>query len=49
MKFAQIMPVLMFIESLAASGIYAWCKDWGHAVYWLLAAGITAVVTYGLK
>ena len=45
----RLMPGLMLIESLAASAIYACGKDWGHAGYWLFAAGITAIVTWYLK
>lgn len=36
------------ISFLAAVG-YTLQKDWKHAIYWLCAFGITAVVTWGFK
>lgn len=43
--FAGIQVVL---AAVAAVG-YALARDWKHALYWALAGGITAVVTWGLK
>lgn len=42
----KVLPTVMFTLSVLASGVYAFNKDWRHAIYWAAAAVITASVTF---
>jgi len=46
MKVELFFPALMLVESLGACGVFAYKGDFNSAAYWLLAAGLTAVVTF---
>ncbi len=40
------LAVTMIVLSVGASIGYAAARDWRHAIYWILAAGLTACVTF---
>ena len=46
MKTTYIFPTIIIVLNLGAACVYGYSKDWRSALYWLLAAAITATVTY---
>ena len=46
MKPTLIFPTVLVALDVCASLVYAFNRDWKHAVYWLAAATLTACVTY---
>ena len=48
-NYGQLFAGLQALLSLAASAGYGLAKDWKHALYWALAGGLTALVTWGFK
>jgi hypothetical protein len=49
MNWGLILATTQTILSLGAAIGYIVQRDWKHGVYWLCAAGITAIVTWGFK
>lgn len=41
----RLLPYAMIALSVGAAVGYALARDWRHAAYWLLAAGLTTTVT----
>lgn len=41
-----IFPVAQITMCVGAAVVYAYQKDWRHAIYWAAAAIITTVVTF---
>lgn len=46
MKYTQILPSVLIGIDIGAALIYAFAKDYKHALYWLSAATLTATVTF---
>lgn len=46
MNFGMLLAIAMIMLSVGAAIGYAVAGDWRRAIYWILAAGITAVVTF---
>jgi len=45
MNTTLIFPCVLMTLNVGASIVYAIHKDWLMSVYWLLACGLTAIVT----
>ena len=41
-----VFPVILIILDLAAAGVYWYCGDVRHVVYWVSAATLTWAVTF---
>lgn len=41
----KLLPLAMGVQSLMASAVYFAVGDWRRGLYWLLASGISVVVT----
>ncbi len=46
MRFTDILPVVIIIESLAAAGILAVAGRWGSALYWAAAGLLNIAVVF---
>ena len=46
MKYTQILPSVLIVIDVAAALVYAYARDYKHALYWLSAATLTATVTF---
>jgi len=42
----RVLPILMIVESVAASVVYFAKGDIRHGLYWAFAAALTATVTF---
>ena len=42
----RLLPIMMIALSIGAAVIYAMQHDYKRAIYWVLAAAITATVTH---
>ena len=45
----HFLPVLIMVESFGAAIVYAWCRQWGSAIYWLAAGILQYAVIFGIK
>ena len=46
MKCTQILPSVLILIGVGAALVYAYHRDYKHALYWLSAATLTATVTF---
>ena len=46
MKYTQILPSVLIVIDVGAALVYAYARDYKHALYWLSAATLTATVTF---
>lgn len=46
MKYTQILPSVLIVIDVCAAFVYAYARDYKHALYWLSAATLTATVTF---
>ena len=48
-KFINILPVIIMVESFAASVPLAIVGRWGSAMYWFAAGLLNCAVIFGIK
>ena len=48
-KFIRVLPIIIMIESFAASILLFYFKQWGSAMYWLSAGLISFSVIFLVK
>ena len=46
MRFIDILPTIIIVESLAAAGILAAAGRWGSALYWAAAGLLNIAVVF---
>lgn len=42
----RLLPSVMIVLDIVASGVYLMNRDIKHSLYWLLGAGMIALVTF---
>jgi hypothetical protein len=46
LRFEQFFPFILMLLSLCSSVAYWTVGDWRMGLYWIFAAGLTAMVTF---
>ena len=46
MKYTKILPSVLILIDVGTALVYAYAKDYKHALYWLSASTLTVTVTF---